>query len=99
MYRPVSNPKSASKIIELIVNKQILNYFEVNRLFPHSQHGFRAKRSTFTAVSTMHDQWIRSKEEKQHQAVSFLDLSAAFDTLDKEIFCQKHDFYYGALLH
>ena len=42
MYRPVSNPLSVSKIIELIVNKQVLNYLETNKLLPHSQHGFRS---------------------------------------------------------
>ena len=37
----------------------------------------------------MHEQWILNKENKQQQAVSFLDLSAAFDTLSKDIICQK----------
>ena len=71
------------------LNKQVLKYFETNQLFPNSQHGFRAKRSTFTAVSSMHEQWLKNKEQKCHQIVAFLDLSAAFDTLSKEIVCQK----------
>ena len=74
-YRPVSLLKATSKVIELIVNKKVLNYFEVNKLLPNSQHGFRGKRSTFTAVSTMHEQWIKNKEMKYQQAVAFLDLS------------------------
>ena len=71
------------------MNNRILNYMESNKLFPDSQHGFRQKRSTFTAVSKMHEQWIKNKESKRHQSVSFLDLSAAFDTLSKDIICQK----------
>ena len=86
-YRPVSLLLSVSKVIEKIVNKQVLKYFETNQLFPNSQHGFRAKRSTFTAVSSMHEQWLKNKEQKCHQIVAFLDLSAAFDTLSKEIVC------------
>ena len=39
MYRPVSNLKSVSKVVELLVNKQLLNFFETNKLFPDSQHG------------------------------------------------------------
>ena len=92
-YRPVSNLKSASKVIELIVNKQVLNFFETNGLFPGSQHGFRGKRSTFSAVATMHEIWLKNHEKKEHQAISFLDLSAAFDTLSKDIFCQKLEVY------
>ena len=88
-YRPVSNLKSISKVIEDIVNRRVLNYFEKNCLFPQSQHGFRQKRSTFSAVSMMHEKWLQTKEKKSHQAVAFLDLSAAFDTLSKDIVCQK----------
>ena len=46
-------------------------------------------RSTFSAVSTMHEKWLKNKEDKEHQAVAFLDLSAAFDTLSKDIVCKK----------
>ena len=75
------------------MNKEVLSYFESNNLFPNSQHGFRAKRSTFTAVSKMHEEWIKNKESKLQQAVAFLDLSAAFDTLSKDIVCQKLNTY------
>ena len=92
-YRPVSLLKAASKVLELIVNKQILKYFEENKLFPKSQHGFRNSRSTFSAISTMHEEWLNIKEKKEHQAISFLDLSAAFDTMSKDILCQKLEIY------
>ena len=88
-YRPVSNLIAASKVIEQIVNRRVLNFFESNGLFPQSQHGFRQKRSTFSAVASMHERWLKAKEEKSHQAVAFLDLSAAFDTLSKDIVCKK----------
>ena len=52
-YRPVSLLRSASK-----VNQQVLQYFEANSLLPKSQHGFRARRSTFSAIASMHDQWL-----------------------------------------
>ena len=41
----------------------------------------------------MHEEWIKNKEKKQQQAVSFLDLSAAFDTLSKDIICKKLQVY------
>ena len=92
-YRPVSNLKSVSKVIEVIVNKKVLDYFERNHLFPDSQHGFRSSRSTFSAVASMHEEWIKNREGKKHQAMAFLDLSAAFDTLSKDIFCKKLEVY------
>ena len=75
-YRPVSLLKATSKVPEKIANQKLLHHFESNNLFPTSQHGFRKHRSTFTAVSQMHELWIKNKEKKMQQAVSFLDLSA-----------------------
>ena len=72
-------------MIEVIVNKRILGYFEAKGLFPQSQHGFWANRNTFTAVTTMHEKWLQIKENKSNSAVAFLDLSSAFDTLSKDI--------------
>ena len=40
-------------------------------------------------LCSMHEKWINNKETKLHQAVSFLDLSSAFDTLSKDVFAQK----------
>ena len=61
-YRPVSNLKAISKVIEDIVNKRVLSFFEKNNLFPPSQHGFRQKRSTFSAVSVMHEKRLKNKD-------------------------------------
>ena len=47
MYRPVSLLISASKVLEIVVNQQVLRFFEENHLLPKSQYGFRFKRKTF----------------------------------------------------
>ena len=94
MYRPVTLLRSASKVLEIEVNQQILRFFELNQLLPQSQHGFRAKRSTFSAVAAMHETWLNNKVKTGHsQAVTFFDLSAAFDTLSCDIFCSKLKLY------
>ena len=41
----------------------------------------------------MHEIWIKNYEKGQNSAVSFFDLSAAFDTLCKDIFCSKLKLY------
>ena len=93
-YRPVSLLKSASKVLEIVINQQVLRYFEENHLLPKSQHGFRHMRSTFSAVAAMHETWLENKVKKGHsQAVTFFDLSAAFDTLSSDIFCSKIKLY------
>ena len=45
------------------------------------------------ALQQLHEKWIKNKEMKCHQAVAFLDLSAAFDTLNRDIVCKKLSVY------
>ena len=66
-YRPVSLLKSASKVLEVIVNQQILKYAESAGILPKSQHGFRAGRSTFSAIAQMHDMWLKTGELGGHK--------------------------------
>ena len=51
--RPVSCLVVASKILEKIVCNRITRYMEVNKLLPDDQHGFRAQRSTMSALTAM----------------------------------------------
>ena len=66
---------------------------EDNKLLPESQHGFRAKRSMMTALSEIQRDWIENTEEKRSQEYYFVDLSAAFDTLNSELQIQKLRIY------
>ena len=66
---------------------------ETNNLLPKSQHGFRKMRSTMTAHSNMQQEWIQNKEEGLMTGLLVWDLSAAFDTLDIDLLCQKLAIY------
>ena len=92
-YRPVSLLKSASKVLEVIVNQQILRYAETAGILPKSQHGFRAGRSTFSAIAQMHDMWLNNWRAGRSQTITCFDLSAAFDTMNAEIFTDKLKIY------
>ena len=54
-YRPISILHTISKIIEKIVNEQILDYFNSNSLFTQFQFDFRKKHSTQDANNLMLD--------------------------------------------
>ena len=75
MYRPISNLKSASKILEMVVNYQVIRYMEANKLFPHGQHGFRANRSTFSALANMQENWLKAYESGHNISITLFDLS------------------------
>ena len=92
-YRPVSCLATASKVMEKIVCEQITRHMEINKLLPDSQHGFREKRSTMTALSEIQRDWIENTERKHVTGVLFWDLSAAFDTLNVNLLVEKLKLY------
>ena len=75
----------ASKVLEKIVCDQITRVFEVNKLLPDNQHGFRAGRSTMTALASMQQDWVQNWDGKMVTGILLWDLSAAYNTL----FCEK----------
>jgi len=66
-YRPVSLLPVASKVLESVVGKQLSRYFESRGLFPKGQHGFRANRSTESALLSMHDDWVAARNLQNYQ--------------------------------
>ena len=92
-YRPVSCLIVASKVMEQIVCYQITRYFEVHGLLPDNQHGFRARRSTMTALVSMQQDWTENCDNKNVTGILLWDLSAAYDTLSPKLLCDKLSIY------
>ena len=92
-YRPISCLAAASKVLEKVVCEQLTRFVEIHHLLPDSQHGFRANRSTMTALTTMQKEWISSTEGGLITGILVWDLSSAFDTLDINLFLRKLTIY------
>ena len=92
-YRPVSCLPAASKVLEAVVCTQMSDYLESKGLLPKNQHGFRPQRSTMTAWADIQQEWVLKTEANEITGVMLWDLSAAFDTLDPGILCQKLEIY------
>ena len=88
-YRPISLLPAFSKIYEKIVYKQLYSYLISNNLIFDSQHGFREKFSTETAILELTD-FIKRQIDTHHYPLGiFLDLSKAFDTINHDILILK----------
>ena len=92
-YRPISIVNATSKILEKIVCNQLTKHMEKHKLLPNNQHGFRAMRSTMTALSAMQKDWVRRNEDGLITGVLIWDLSAAFDTVNTDLLCEKLKIY------
>ena len=94
-YRPISNLTYISKLVERMVNQQMVAYLDENKLLPKPQSGFRARHSTETALLRVLSDILLSADQQQVTLLVLLDMSAAFDTVDHAILLQRLESSFG----
>ena len=92
-YRPVAILSPLSKVLEKIFYEHIYDYFDRNRLFHPSLHGYRKGRSTMTALLSMYDKWVLAASKGEVSGVVLVDLSAAFDLVQPALLIKKLQIY------
>ena len=88
-YRPISLLSCVSKILEKVVQKQLVFYLRTNGILSKEQSGFRLKHSTNTALIKVTDEWLRALDKGEYTGNIFVDLQKAFDMVDHEILFKK----------
>ena len=81
-FRPVSNLKFLSKLIEKSVCLQLNNYLVNNSLHEPLQSAYKVGHSTETALLAITDDILLSLDRGENVFLVLLDLSAAFDTVN-----------------
>ena len=92
-YRPVAILSPLSKVLEKVMYELIYSYFDRNKLFHPSLHGYRKDRSTMTALLSMYDKWVHAASKGQLSGVVLVDLSAAFDLVSPSLLVEKMKVY------
>ena len=84
-YRPVSNLSFVSKLVEKCALSQFMDHCNQYHLLPDYQSAYRKGYSCETCVLKFVNDCLWNMENKKITACAFLDLSAAFDTVDHEL--------------
>lgn len=85
-HRPISLTEVPRKIFEKVVMKQLL---EVVEPLDVSQGGFRARRSVLDQVMSLNEILIQRNRIATPPIVVFLDIKAAYDSVDRRILWRK----------
>ena len=88
-YRPISILSALNKVFERILHDQLSKYMERNNLLPNFQYGYRKQHNTSQAILDYVDYITKARANKLTTIAVFMDLSKAFDTVDKTILRQK----------
>ena len=92
-YRPISLLSQINKVFEKLIKKRLLNFFEkFNVLSPH-QYGFKKNCSTSYATYDVVENLLKNRDMNKYTCTFFLDLSKAFDTVNREILLKKLEHY------
>ena len=83
-YRPVNNLLFMSKLIERVVLNRLDQHMIKNNLHCHSQFAYKTNHNTETMMLSIVDDALNGFDNDKCTVIVFLDLSAAFDTIDHE---------------
>jgi Reverse transcriptase (RNA-dependent DNA polymerase)/Endonuclease-reverse transcriptase len=78
-YRPIALISVLSKVMEKVINVQLLSYLESAKLISDHQYGFRKNRSTGDVLAYVTHVWNSAMERFGEAQVVALDISKAFD--------------------
>ena len=88
-FRPIAILSYLSKVFEIVMYRQINEFFIRSKFFTDKQSGYRSKRNCTTALIDVVED-IREKVDNSEIAfLLLLDHSKAFDTIDHKTLCHK----------
>ena len=94
-YRPISNLSFLSKILEKIVAKRLNAHIEEQLLSNHVQSAYKRFHIIETALLKIHNDIICNMDNGKVTALTLLDLSAAFDTIDHSTLLERLHGHFG----
>ena len=80
-YRPISLLPIIAKLLDTLINNQLMHHLTTHNIISPTQYAFRPNSNTTLALQTIIDQLYRHIKQKQPTLAIYIDLSKAYDTV------------------
>ena len=80
-YRPISLLPILAKLLDTLINNQLMQHLTTQNIIYPTQYAFRPNSNTTLALQTIIDQLHRHIKQKQPTLAVYVDLSKAYDTV------------------
>jgi len=74
---------------------RITHHLSTNSMFNSFQSAYTKHHSTETTLIALHDNLIKAMDKQEVACLTLLDLSAAFDAIDRSIMLQRLSLWFG----
>lgn len=93
-YRPIAIMNSFAKIFESIIHDRIYDFLErKSKVITSKQYAYRKNKSIQNFLLEFQEGILTALDEKKITAACFIDVTKAFDSVDREILLEKLDRY------
>ena len=94
-FRPITNLKFLSKVIDKVAAERLWEYVRVNGLDETLQSAYKKQHSCEAALLRVQNDIMMALDSRKCVILLLLDLSAAFDAVDHEILLRRLHFKFG----
>jgi len=93
-YRPISLLPIIAKILDTLLNEQLMTHLLLNNIISPTQYAFRPHSSTTLALQSITNRLHRSTKQHDPTLAIYVDLSKAYDTISHQKLISKlqHEF-------
>ena len=92
-WRPISQMPLIGRLLEKAVHTQMVYYMNSIGLLHPNQHGFRANKSTGSAIFQFFKDLITNFDDNHTTGAIYIDYKKAFDTISHDILLKKLKLY------